>query len=179
MTSTFSPGGCAQRGIGWSAQTCRGAAEAGKDELAKYLMKVYAAWSLPIEEWNKIARVGYREIDKNTIRLAFDPKLGQALIGQLLELDRLEAAYAGKTPDQVNDAMNAGLLATWANIKCPVLLIHGAKSAVLTDQVINKMREVSAALGHPPLEVITIPECGHAPSLMTDEQSHKIEDWLK
>jgi pimeloyl-ACP methyl ester carboxylesterase len=75
--------------------------------------------------------------------------------------------------------MNAALLATWAKLTCPVLLIHGAKSAVLSDQVINKMKEISAALGHPPLEVITIPECGHAPSLMTDEQAHKIEDWLK
>ncbi len=61
----------------------------------------------------------------------------------------------------------------WRKITCPVLIIHGEKSDILTPSIIQKMRVI-----HPVTEVVTIPNVGHAPALISDEQHEMIHNWL-
>lgn len=61
----------------------------------------------------------------------------------------------------------------WRKITCPVLLIHGEKSDILTPSIIQKMRGI-----HPATELVTIPNVGHAPALVSAEQHEIIYKWL-
>ena len=61
----------------------------------------------------------------------------------------------------------------WQSIRCPVLVLRGEESDMLLPEIITKMMYLQ-----PNTKVVTIPQCGHAPSLMTPEQIQIIEDWL-
>lgn len=61
----------------------------------------------------------------------------------------------------------------WDTVRCPVLVLHGVNSTTLTPDIITQMQRT-----HPDLEVIDIPETGHAPHLMSDDQAELIRRWL-
>lgn len=132
------------------------------EELAGFLAKIYAAWNLTKGKWLQIAPHSSRPRRGGKLGVAYDPKLGQQLIAQMLELDRTEASAT------------TGLLFTWSRVTCPILVIHGARSRVLTDTVLEEMRKVK-----PQFDIITIPDCGHAPPLMDDEQVSQVHEWLE
>lgn len=61
----------------------------------------------------------------------------------------------------------------WRNVKCPVLVIHGARSDILTKTTLTKMQQT-----HPQVEIFTVQDAGHAPALIHNEQIEKIANWL-
>jgi len=54
-----------------------------------------------------------------------------------------------------------------------VLVVHGADSTTLTAETIAQMRQT-----RPDLEVVDIPNTGHAPHLMDDTQAEILRQWL-
>jgi pimeloyl-ACP methyl ester carboxylesterase len=65
------------------------------------------------------------------------------------------------------------LWSVWDRISCPTLLLHGADSVLLTDDIVAEMRRRG-----PELEVVTFPGIGHAPALMSADQIGAITGWL-
>lgn len=65
------------------------------------------------------------------------------------------------------------LWSIWQQIKCPVLVIHGVHSDLLTPEIIKRMKRV-----HNKTEVYEVEDAGHAPALLQTDQHEKIEDWL-
>jgi pimeloyl-ACP methyl ester carboxylesterase len=65
------------------------------------------------------------------------------------------------------------LWSTWQMLRCPVLLLHGEQSLLLSTTTIAQMQKI-----HPQLKVVTFPGIGHAPALMAKEQIHIIQEWL-
>lgn len=61
----------------------------------------------------------------------------------------------------------------WETIRCPVLVVHGADSTTLTAETIAQMRQT-----RPDLDVVDIPNTGHAPHLMDDTQAEILRQWL-
>lgn len=61
----------------------------------------------------------------------------------------------------------------WEMIHCPVLVMHGTDSTTLTAETIARMRQT-----RPDLDVVDIPNTGHAPHLMDDAQAEIIRQWL-
>ncbi len=61
----------------------------------------------------------------------------------------------------------------WEAIQCPVLVVRGARSDVLTDDVIAEMQRRK-----PAMTLVEIPEAGHFPHLMNAQQTEPIEGWL-
>ena len=61
----------------------------------------------------------------------------------------------------------------WRNVTCPVFVIHGEKSDILLPDIIRKMQQI-----HPDTTVLQIPDAGHAPVLMNQEEQKKIYQWL-
>jgi pimeloyl-ACP methyl ester carboxylesterase len=60
----------------------------------------------------------------------------------------------------------------WAMLTCPVLVVHGMSSDVLTRPIIEQMRRMQTfALAH-------IPETGHTPTLGDPAQTALVHDWL-
>jgi len=62
----------------------------------------------------------------------------------------------------------------WKSVTCPVLLLHGVNSDLLTDELIVEMQKVKPT----DMQVIHFPNCGHAPSLMDKTQIRTVVDYL-
>ena len=70
-------------------------------------------------------------------------------------------------------AADVDLWAQWDRIRCPVLVLRGATSELLTPDTFAAMqRRGPRATG------VTIPSVGHAPALMDPEQIAVVVDWL-
>jgi pimeloyl-ACP methyl ester carboxylesterase len=65
------------------------------------------------------------------------------------------------------------LWAVWDRIACPVLVLRGANSDVLTPEVAAEMMRRG-----PRVKLVEIAGCGHAPSLMIEDQIALVRDWL-
>lgn len=62
----------------------------------------------------------------------------------------------------------------WEKIHCPVLILRGENSDVLTEATLAEMCRI-----HPNTQVVTFPNVGHAPALLDEAQQQVIENWLK
>lgn len=62
----------------------------------------------------------------------------------------------------------------YENIQCPVLLLRGQNSRILDSETAKAMAERG-----PGATLVEIGNCGHAPSLMTQDQVETIKSWLQ
>jgi pimeloyl-ACP methyl ester carboxylesterase len=66
----------------------------------------------------------------------------------------------------------------WERIACPVLVLRGEDSDLLSPETVAAMRQRGAAARAGCVEVASIPGCGHAPALMDDAQIALVRDFL-
>jgi pimeloyl-ACP methyl ester carboxylesterase len=62
----------------------------------------------------------------------------------------------------------------WENIRCPVLILHGARSDVLTTEIVAEMCRI-----HPQTQIAEFADVGHAPPLLNDAQQSVVDAWLQ
>ncbi len=62
----------------------------------------------------------------------------------------------------------------WEKITCPVLLLRGAESDILSEETAEKMTQTG-----PRARLIEFPGIGHAPSLMEEAQVEEVSGWLR
>jgi pimeloyl-ACP methyl ester carboxylesterase len=74
---------------------------------------------------------------------------------------------------KVQPAQDVALWPVWEQVKCPVLVLRGAQSDLLTVETVKKMQERPY-----PTQVVEIPGVGHAPALLDDHQIGLVRDWL-
>ena len=104
-------------------------------------------------QWQHLAQHSARQNEDGSYRLAYDRQIVQKL-------------QAAARQDVV-------LWEFWEKIRCPVLLLHGQESMLLTLETIAQMQA-----SHPNMQVVTLPGIGHAPALMADEQIQLVKEWL-
>ncbi len=86
---------------------------ASLDELEAYLRKIHAPFGpMTDQDWRHLALQGYRRRENGGFGLAYDPGIAAGFV-------------AGVKQD-------VDLWALWDKIACPVLVLHGANSDVLT-----------------------------------------------
>ena len=61
----------------------------------------------------------------------------------------------------------------WDALNIPTLILHGVKSDVLHPDTVEKM-QVRGAMA----QIIELPNIGHAPMLMSDDQIILVKDYL-
>ncbi len=74
------------------------------------------------------------------------------------------------------EAMAAGdveLWGVWERIDAPTLVLRGERSTLLLAETVRGMLRRG-----PECEVVTFPECGHAPALMSEGQIEPVVRWL-
>lgn len=119
----------------------------------KYFQSVLAPLGITDpDHWDHLTQHGILRDDQGDFRLAYDPAIAKTLS---------------------QSTSNLHLEAYWQAIKCPILVLRGENSDFLEPEVVIKMK-----YSQPHAEFITIPDCGHAPSLMTPSQIQIIEEWL-
>jgi pimeloyl-ACP methyl ester carboxylesterase len=109
------------------------------------------------EQWNHMARHNARALDNGLITYGYDPGIA--------DIFKTEP-----TGDQ-------DLWSHWEAINCPVLILHGKKSVVLTPEIIADMKDT--AFSSTDITVKTFSDCGHVPSLMAPEQIKVIRQWMR
>lgn len=90
-----------------------------------------------------------------------------------------DGGYVPHYDPAIGDAFNervgdVDLWAVYDRIKCPVLVLRGAESELLTAETAAEMTERG-----PRAELVEFPGCGHAPALMNDEQISVVHQWLR
>lgn len=105
-------------------------------------------------EWRFLTEVVVRANPDGSLRMHYDPKLAEPFRALMPEKD-LE------------------LWPLWDAIACPVLVLRGAESDLLTRATCEAM----ASRG-PRAKIVEIPGVGHAPTLMREDQIKPARDFL-
>ena len=121
-----------------------------------YLREVHAPFGrLSDAQWQHLTRHGVSrdEGGEGGFRLRYDPGIAKA--------------FADAPPEDVD------LWGLWERITCPVLVLRGAESDLLTAEVAQEM-----TCRGPRATLVEFPDCGHAPALMDEAQISVVRDWL-
>ena len=123
-------------------------------EVETYLRRVHAPFGrLTDAEWAHLARYSVRERLEGGFGIAYDPAISEAF--------------------RTIPIADVDLWPAWGAIACPVLVIRGGQSDLLTAEIAGEM-----VRRKPGTTLVTFPECGHAPALMDPAQVAVIRDWL-
>jgi pimeloyl-ACP methyl ester carboxylesterase len=126
---------------------------ASLDELEAYLRKIHAPFGpMTDQDWRHLALQGYRRRENGGFGLAYDPGIAAGFLAVKEDVD---------------------LWAVWDKVTCPVLVLRGANSDVLTAATAKEMQKRG-----PKTKVIDCVGAGHAPGLVTEDQIAAIRDWL-
>lgn len=124
------------------------------DEAVEHTMTVHAPFGdLTDDQWRHLARYGFRERDDGKFVPNHDRRLGEA--------------FKSLTEKDID------LWPLFEAIDCPVLVVRGADSDLLTapiaDAMVKRGRDV---------RLVTFDGCGHAPPFMADNQIDTIQKFL-
>jgi pimeloyl-ACP methyl ester carboxylesterase len=120
----------------------------------RHIREIYAPFGkLSDKQWAHLTRYSLREADGGGYVLAYDP-------GIVEPLKQMQHADFHIWP-------------LWDRIRCPVLVLHGTESDVLLESTVEEMRRRG-----PSVEVVEIPDVGHAPTLTAPEHVRIVRDWL-
>jgi pimeloyl-ACP methyl ester carboxylesterase len=95
--------------------------------------------------------------DDDGFRLAYDPTIAVPL--------QVAAAQEGGIQDM-------DLWKTWEQVHCPVLVLRGGRSDVLSADTAERMKKKDGVM------LIEYPDVGHAPSLLEPQQIAAVIAWL-
>lgn len=104
-------------------------------------------------QWRHLAEHSARQRPDGLLGLAYDPGIADAFKAQPMQ--------------------DVDLWALWDRVTCPVLVLRGAESDLLTAETAEEMTRRG-----PGARIIEIPHTGHAPALMSEEQIAVIRSFL-
>ena len=122
-------------------------------EVEKHMRKIYAPFGVSTDaDWKAMAEFGSRKLPNGKYALGHDPAIA-------LNFTKLEE--------------NVEFWDAYDRIRCPVLLLRGEKSDVLSRETARQMTERG-----PKANLVELPGVGHAPALTDPEQIGIICEFL-
>lgn len=119
-----------------------------------WLRRVYAPYGrLPDAQWRAMALSSLRRRDDGLITVHYDP----AIVRQFVD-----------SPDDYT------VWEQWEAVRCPVLVLRGARSDLLTPAIAAAM-----IARNPRARLHEVAECGHAPALNVPEQTEPVREFLE
>jgi pimeloyl-ACP methyl ester carboxylesterase len=126
-------------------------------QLEQWLKSVYVTFGKNSEEfWRRMAMTSSRRLADGRVTLHYDPAIAKGF----------------SVPDEQDEQPT--LWAQWQAIGCPVLIVQGAESDLLTQTQLEKM-----CSSQPNSKAVSLKGIGHAPTLVDIEQQQLVHDWLK
>jgi pimeloyl-ACP methyl ester carboxylesterase len=117
------------------------------------MRKVHAPFGpLTEEEWAHLVRYGHRRLPDGTFAPAYDPAIAENVKKGVGDID---------------------LWNFWDRIAISTLVFRGADSDLLTAATAQEMTRRG-----PRARIVQLPDIGHAPALMAEDQIALIESWL-
>lgn len=127
---------------------------------------------MPMEFWQDFVKLSYRENAAGKPEPDMDPAIGQALRKPPALVRGLQWMNRHGWVKRI-----AGVyIDPWDSFHCvtmPCLLVHGALSDVLTDEIVRKMQ-----VAQPQMQVVRVANRGHAPMLDEPEAVDAIDAFL-
>ena len=124
------------------------------EELEHHLRRIHAPFgALTDDQWRHLATHSSRETKDGWV-LSYDPAI------------RIPFAEASSEDVDIREV--------WEGIRCPVLVLHGEESRLLSREVCDRMQATG-----PRASVVHLPGIGHAPTLTSRDQHAAISDWLE
>jgi pimeloyl-ACP methyl ester carboxylesterase len=122
-------------------------------EAEQYFRRIYSTFgTLTDAQWAELTRHSVRRrLEDRAYTLTYDPDVVAPM----------------RNPQDLN------LWPVWEEIRCPVLLLRGAESDVLTRDVVDRMLKRG-----PKTELVEFPGVGHAPALRDPQHIEVIKRWL-
>ncbi len=134
-------------------------------EVEAYLREACAAFGpLTDEQWRHLAEHSAAAGDDGRYHLRYDPAIGDTM--------RVNSPDP-ELPLGPNFLAGIDLWSTWAEVRCPTLVLRGAESDVLSRDTLERMRAL-----RPDTEVLELPGIGHAPALMSYDQIAAVREFL-
>ncbi|MBI5440451.1 MAG: alpha/beta hydrolase [Deltaproteobacteria bacterium] len=123
-------------------------------ELETYLRVIHAPFGpLTGREWARVAERSAERLPSGGYRLCYDPSIA--------------------VPLRLAPPSDVDLWSVWEAVTCPVLVLRGAESDVLTSETAKEMKRRG-----PRARVVEFGGVGHAPALMAADQVGVVRDWL-
>ncbi|HEY6241908.1 MAG TPA: alpha/beta hydrolase, partial [Burkholderiales bacterium] len=146
------------------ASTGDSARFANLEEVERHLRQTCAPFGpLEDEQWRRLAEYGSRRGANGAYTLACDP----AIVGTFRRGGDAGIEFG-------NDfLLGIDLWQTWDAVECPTLVLRGAKSDLLLESTVRRMRE-----GGPRVEVVEFAGIGHAPWLKSEDQIAPVRDFI-
>jgi len=135
-------------------------------EVEAYLRDACAAFGpLTDEHWRHLAETSAAASKEDgRFHLRYDPAIGESMrVG----------APDPEFPLGPSFLAGIDLWSTWAEIRCPTLVLRGADSDVLSRDTLRQMQAL-----RPGVEVLELPGIGHAPALMSYDQIAAVREFL-
>lgn len=115
------------------------------------------------KHWRHLARHSILKSEGGDYQLRYDPGIGETLRGH----------SDPEFPLGPNFLSGIDLWSIWAQVSCPVLVLRGAESDVLTRATVDRMQSEK-----PDLQVVEFDGAGHAPALMDPAQISAVTRFL-
>ena len=126
-------------------------------QLEAWLKTVYVTFGDNSDAfWRRMAMTSSRRLADGRVTLHYDPAIAKGF----------------SVPDEHEPAPT--LWSQWQVISCPILIVRGAQSDLLTERQLEQM-----CLSQPKATSVTLADIGHAPTLVTGQQQQLIKDWLR
>lgn len=124
------------------------------EALEDYIRTVYAPFG-PLDDsvWRHLAQHSARVLPTGNYQMHYDPGIGES--------------FRHRASEWVD------LWAIWDRVQCPVRVLRGERSDLLTCETAAKMQ----ARG-PTVDVIEFPGVGHAPMITTEAEINTVREWL-
>ena len=137
---------------------------ASYDEVEDYVRRACESFGeLDDAYWQHLVRQAAVREDDGSYRLRYDPAISRGLP---LHLDP-------EMPIGPQFMRGVDLWATWEALRCPVLVLRGAESEVLTRGTVEEMQKRK-----PDVKVVEFDGVGHAPALASRNQIEVVREFL-
>lgn len=124
------------------------------EELEAYIRRIHAPFGLKEDaDWQELARNSTRSLPEGRLALAYDPAIGLAFQGPLTDVN---------------------LWPLYDMIRCPVLVLRGARSDLLLPETAAEMTRRG-----PQAQLVEFAGCGHAPALFDPAQISVVRAFLE
>eukprot|EP00008_Paramoeba_atlantica_P006240 CAMPEP_0201491330 /NCGR_PEP_ID=MMETSP0151_2-20130828/29415_1 /ASSEMBLY_ACC=CAM_ASM_000257 /TAXON_ID=200890 /ORGANISM="Paramoeba atlantica, Strain 621/1 / CCAP 1560/9" /LENGTH=249 /DNA_ID=CAMNT_0047877631 /DNA_START=231 /DNA_END=980 /DNA_ORIENTATION=- len=122
-------------------------------EAVDYFMNVHSSFGLSRSKWEQLVPHGTKKVEgTDRLTLSYDPGIVH-MMRNISELKQVE------------------LWNVWEKIKCPVMIVHGEQSDLLSVKTLEEMKKRNPCL----VRVYTVKGVGHAPGLVGDQIDPIIE----
>ncbi len=129
------------------------------EQAEAHLREIHAPFgALTDAQWHHLAQHSTVATESAGLRFHFDPAIASRFAVPIM--------------------FDVVLWPLWETVACPVLILRGENSDLLSDATVREMqrRGVAGRAGH--VQAVHLAGCGHAPALMDTEQIELVRDFL-